>query len=165
MIGGIKMKKLLCVCVMSCVLVGLCACGTRQSMPITTEETSEVTTAKETEEVSVEEDTTEEPKETSNSQEEIAGSDAVTPEFKELMDSYEAFFDEYVDFMQKYMKADANDMVAMMADYTEYLKAYTEMMDKMNAIDQNELSTADKLYYIDVTGRINQKLMKVAVAS
>ena len=148
MIGGIKMKKLLCVCVMSCVLVGLCACGTRQSMPITTEETSEVTTAKETEEVSVEEDTTEEPKETSNSQEEIAGSDAVTPEFKELMDSYEAFFDEYVEFMQKYMKADANDMVAM-----------------MNAIDQNELSTADKLYYIDVTGRINQKLMKVAVAS
>lgn len=114
--------------------------------------------SEETPEVTTEEDNTEE-----TTTEEDKQSDVITPEFKESMDAYEAFFDEYIEFMEKYTKADANDMVALMADYTEYMKKYTEAMDKMNAINEDELSTADKLYYVEVTGRINTKLMKVAV--
>ena len=34
----------------------------------------------------------------------------IRPEVKEFLDSYEAFMNEYVDFMEKYRKADATDI-------------------------------------------------------
>lgn len=85
---------------------------------------------------------------------------SVTPSFKEAMDSYEAFFDEYCAFMEKY--ADSDDSVSMMADYAKFAARYSETMDKLDAIDEDALSPADYAYYIEVMGRINQKLMNVA---
>ena len=57
-------------------------------------------------------------------------SDGIRPEFKEAMDSYEAFFDEYIAFMKEYANAGPEDMLDMMGDYTEYLKQYAEAMEK-----------------------------------
>lgn len=50
----------------------------------------------------------------------------------------------------------------MMDDYTEYLKQYAETMEKMEALDNGELSTKEALYYAEVTGQISKKLLEVA---
>lgn len=80
----------------------------------------------------------------------------MTPEFKETMDSYEAFFDEYIEFMEKYENSEDN--VAMMADFAEYMQKYADFMDKMAVIEDAELSEADAWYYAEVTARIYAKL-------
>ena len=76
------------------------------------------------------------------------------------MDSYEAFFDEYVAFMEKY--AESDDTTSLLADYSNYMSQYAEVMKKMDAIDEDELSTAEAAYYLEVSTRITQKLATVA---
>lgn len=66
------------------------------------------------------------------------------------MDSYEQFFDQYVEFMKKYK--DSGDSISMLADYTKMMQQYTDTMNKLNAIDQNSLSAADEAYYLEVMG-------------
>lgn len=83
----------------------------------------------------------------------------VTPEFKEAMDSYEAFFDEYAEFMKKYSESD--NPTAMLGDYSSMMTRYAETMEKLDEIDEDSLSAADALYYTEVMARINQKLMSV----
>lgn len=84
----------------------------------------------------------------------------INPEFKETMDSYEEFFDKYCEFMKKYSNSD--DVTSMLTDYTDYMTRYTETMKKMEAINQNDLSTAEVAYYTEVSARISQKLLEIA---
>lgn len=88
-------------------------------------------------------------------------STTVTPEFKEAMDSYEAFFDEYIAFMTTYK--DEDEPVSMLSDYMNYLTKYQETMEKLDQIDKDNLSAADDAYYIEVQSRINQKLTNAAL--
>lgn len=85
-------------------------------------------------------------------------SDGISREFKEAMDSYEAFFDEYVEFMKKYSESD--DILSMMEDYTDYMTKYTDTMKKLDEIDEDNLSAAEYAYYIDVMARIQKKLLE-----
>jgi hypothetical protein len=91
-----------------------------------------------------------------------ANSGKVTPSFKATMDSYEEFFDEYVAFMKKYNEADADDVFAMLTDYSVMLTKYAEMTKAMNDIDTNSLSSADYAYFIEVTARISVKLLEIS---
>lgn len=85
--------------------------------------------------------------------------DGIRADFKEAIDSYEAFFDEYVVFMKKYKESpNATDMLA---DYSSYITKYADMMSKIEALQTDDLSTAELAYYADVLGRINQKLADI----
>ncbi len=88
-----------------------------------------------------------------------SSADGVSPELKEAMDSYEQFFDKYIEFMKKYKNS--SNPTSMLSDYMEYLTQYTETMEKMNAIKQEELTGADLKYYVEVTTRITGKLVEV----
>ena len=99
--------------------------------------------------------------ESSGSEEKNEDTGAVSADFKETMDSYEAFFDEYIEFMQKY-KEDPSDLT-LLSEYTDFLSKYTEYMGKLSAIDKEELSTADALYYAEVSARISKKLTDAAL--
>ena len=88
--------------------------------------------------------------------------DTIRPEVKAFLDSYEACMNEYVDFMKKYMSADAGSMIGMMGDYYSMLARYTEFADKLDALDEDELTAAELAYYLEVTGRVSQKLLTVA---
>lgn len=80
----------------------------------------------------------------------------VTPEFKEKLDGYEEFFNEYIKFLTAYNKAsDRTEMVSQLADYDARREDVTS---KLNSIDKSTLSKADALYYEDVTYRISKKL-------
>lgn len=82
----------------------------------------------------------------------------IRPEFKEAMDSYEAFFDEYVTFMNKY--TESNNAASMLTDYANYITKYADTMNKMSALGDSELSTTETAYYVEVTARINKKLLE-----
>lgn len=81
------------------------------------------------------------------------------PEFKEMMDSYEAFFDEYIAFMEKY-KENPTDM-SLLSELSDMLTKEAEMLKEMEGLDQSEMSSAELAYYLEVTGRIYEKLAKV----
>ena len=85
----------------------------------------------------------------------------VTPEFKETMDSYKAFFDKYVDFMNKYSEADSSTKAGMISDYTKLMQQYNDYMNKLDAIDSKNLSTADLAYYEKVNAEILKELSEV----
>ena len=108
-----------------------------------------------TPEATPDETTTEEPVTDDTSSEEV------DPDFKATMDSYETTINNYCDFMEKYNNAGPEDTAAMLADYTSYLQQYTETVDALNSIDENSLSAADLAYYIEVNGRISQRLLEV----
>ena len=45
-------------------------------------------------------------------------------------------------------------------EYSEYMKKYTETMQKLEQIDSEELTTEEYSYYIDTMARIQKKLLE-----
>ena len=88
------------------------------------------------------------------------GSDEIDPDFKAAVDSYEAFFDEYVAIMKKY-KENPTDL-SILTDYATYMGQYADMMQKFEAWENEDLNKAELAYYIDVQARITKKLLEVA---
>lgn len=86
---------------------------------------------------------------------------AVNPEFKAMMDGYEQFFNEYVDFINSYTNADPLDALNMLESYSSYMEQYAETLTKLGEINQGELSAADLLYYTEVTKRIYDKIGEI----
>lgn len=86
--------------------------------------------------------------------------DDIRPEFKELMDSYETFFDEYVEFMKKYNNS--TDTTSMLTDYMSFMNQYVEIMKNLDEVDESALSKAEALYYTKVMIRIEEKLLETA---
>ena len=82
----------------------------------------------------------------------------IRPEFKESMDAYEAFFDEYVSFMKSVDETDMN--MDTMMKYYDFLSKYSEAMDALDAVDESELSEEEDRYYLEVMLRIEQKLLE-----
>ena len=73
-----------------------------------------------------------------------------------------ACMDEYVDFMQHYMNDESDSTLSMMGDYYRILTRYTEFAEKIDAFDESELTNAELAYYLEVTNRVSQKLLRVA---
>ena len=96
-----------------------------------------------------------------NSAANAAQSGSVDPQLKAFLDSYEAFVDEYVAFMKRY-KADPNNAVAMLDDYSKMMAKYVDFADKVNQYDSKSMSAADAKYYLEVTTRCSKKLLEVS---
>lgn len=86
--------------------------------------------------------------------------DGVDPELKAFLDSYEEFMDEYILFMKKYMD-DPGNAVTMLGEYASIMEKYGEFAEAVEKYDEREMSTADAKYYLEVTNRINQKMLDV----
>ena len=93
--------------------------------------------------------------------EQAPAADGVSPDVKEALDSYEAFMDEYVEFMQRYNESGNSSQ--MMVDYLNYLQKYTDLAAKIEKMDTDSMSSADYAYYIEVTSRVAQKLINVSM--
>lgn len=77
-----------------------------------------------------------------------------------MMDEYEAFFQGYCDFMKKFQEDPSN--LSLMSEYVDVIKQYTEAVSALDAIETNELTEDEILYYLDVTARIEGMLAEVA---
>ena len=86
--------------------------------------------------------------------------EGLRPEFKQAMDSYEAFYDEYCDFMVKY-KENPTDL-KLAAEYSDMLVELSEMEEAFDAWKDEDLTNEELAYYLEVTERISQKLLEIA---
>lgn len=94
-----------------------------------------------------------------DSTEESKPSGSSNTDFRAMMDSYEEFFDSYVDFMQNY--GESGNSMSMLSDYLEFMKKYAEMMESLEAVNTEDLSSEDYKYYLDVLNRINKRLLDI----
>lgn len=123
----------------------------------------DINALKNEEEHSAAKDETESEKSTAKQPEEAVDSelvDGMRPEFKSAMDSYEAFYDEYCEFMVEFNENPSD---------TKLLTKYADMMSKLYEIngafeewDEDEMNDVELKYYMEVSGRITEKLLEVA---
>ena len=92
----------------------------------------------------------------------VAAENEIRPEVKEFLDSYEAFTEEYIAFMERFENADATDLAAMMGDYASILARYADFAEKVDAMEDDDLTDAELAYYLEVTTRVSQKLLLAA---
>ena len=105
------------------------------------------------------EEETEAPEEADTS-EDSSDEGLISPEFKETMDNYEAWFDHYCDVMKRYQE-DSTDL-ELLSQMTDLLAEETTMLEEMENMDQDDMSAAELAYYLEVTARIEKNLLEVA---
>ena len=84
---------------------------------------------------------------------------ASSSDFRALMDGYEQFMNSYVEFMQKY--EDSDDTTSMLADYGSMMQQYSDWSKKFDDVGESSLSADDQAYYLEVQGRVAQKLSEI----
>lgn len=148
------MKKILVAIIAIVLVLALFGCGGDKSAPAEEPEATE-TVEMETEETEPA-DTAEETTDGDSS----TDSGVLSPEFKKTMDDYEAWFDHYCEVMKKYQ--DNPSDLELMSEVTDLLSEETTMLEQMENMDQSEMNSAELAYYIEVTARIEKKLLEVA---
>ena len=93
-------------------------------------------------------------------EQESASENTIRPEVKEAIDAYEAFVDEYCEFMKKYSESDGTDL-SILTDYFTFMSKLENYSDKMDAME-DDLTDAEYWYYIEVLNRCNEKMLKAA---
>lgn len=83
----------------------------------------------------------------------------IRPEFKKAMDAYEEFYDEYCDLMVKYTKNPTD--FSLLAKYGNMLSKMTEIDAAFEKWNDADMTTAEAAYYLEVNGRVLQKLAKI----
>ena len=126
--------------------------GTTESEATEPETTEPETTESETTESETTESETTTPPE--------SDANGLSTDFKEAMDSYEAFMDEYVAFMKKY-KDNPTDL-GLLADYANYMSKYADFVEDFEKWEDDDMNAAETAYYIDVQARVSKKLLEVA---
>lgn len=96
--------------------------------------------------------------ETDNS--DSANETGLRPDFKAAMDSYEAFMDEYCDFMVAY-SANPSDLT-LLAKYATYLEKYTKLAEDFDKWNSEDMNAAEVAYYAEVQARVSKKLLEVS---
>ena len=105
------------------------------------------------------ESTEEEPVET-EPETESEDSGILSPEFKKTMDDYEAWFDHYCEVMKKYQENPSD--LGLLSEMTDLITEESAMLDQMESMDESEMNNAELAYYLEVTARIEKKLLEVA---
>ncbi len=144
------MKKILVAIIAIVLVLALFGCGGDKDAPAEEPEATE-TVEMESEEA----EPADAPEEASD-----ADSGVLSPEFKRTMDEYEAWFDHYCEVMKKYQ--DNPSDLELMSEVTDLLSEETTMLEQMEDMDQSEMNSAELAYYIEVTARIEKKLLEVA---
>lgn len=163
------MKRIIAILVVLFILCSTTACGgqgetnatEKQNTKATTEAENKNTTTAATMSEETEEATqleTETVETTEESTEEATS--GIRPEFKETMDAYEAFYDEYCAFMEKY-KQNPSDL-SLLAEYATMVGKMADMNAAFEKWDQDEMTTEELKYYLEVSSRVAQKMVDAA---
>lgn len=160
------MKKIVALFLLSVLSLSLVACGDDIISAFNDYAVSSETVVVETEDVSTDVDDIESsevtPIEMSVASEntEVVVDDGLQngmrPEFKEAMDNYEAFYDEYCAFMKKYNE-NPTDM-GLLTEYLGMVERLGEMDEAFRVWDDGTLNNVELEYYLEVTNRVLQKM-------
>ena len=151
------MKKIYSLLFIIAIIFSLAACGEVNITPAPNEEETTnpqvaATTPYEQATTTIQPDTTTLPQKQNDNN--------IRPEFKEAMDSYEAFYDEYCDFMLKY-KENPGDFT-LLSEYLDMISQLTEMEAAFSSWAYEDLSNEELAYYLEVTSRVAEKLLKIS---
>ena len=80
---------------------------------------------------------------------------------REVLDQYELFMNDYIDFMRTYSSATPDQMLAMTNDYVELMAELAEMEQMVNDLDVDSMSAEDYAYYVEVMARVEQNLLSL----
>lgn len=83
--------------------------------------------------------------------------DGLRPEFKQAMDSYESFYNEYIDLLNQY-KANPTDF-SILTKYMSMLSKLEEIDAAFKAWDSSDMTSEELKYYLEVSTRIQKKLV------
>lgn len=97
--------------------------------------------------------------ETSQPVPEASADTSASSDYRAMVDEWEAFMNEYCDFMETY-NSDSNNVVSMALDYADMMSQYGEWAEKMSAVDDSTLTPEDVQYYVDAQTRINARLLE-----
>lgn len=86
--------------------------------------------------------------------------DGMHRDFKAAMDSYEAFYNEYCDFMKKYNENPSD--LELLTKYAEMMAKAVDMNKKFEEWDEESLNSAELKYYAEVNTRVTQRLLEIA---
>lgn len=164
------MKKTIIFVVVVLSLLFIVACGNSNTntdqhqnidLEISTKQTSDATTENQTtEHVTTPQAETEIVMATETTQATTTQAEGIRPEFKAAMDDYEAFYDEYCIFMKKY-KDNPTDF-ALLGQYTTMMSKALDMSKSFEAWEQDDMTTEELKYYLEVSARVAQKLVDVS---
>lgn len=84
----------------------------------------------------------------------------IRPEFKDAMDSYEAFYDEYCALMKQYSENPTD--LTLLSKYSDMLSRLSDMDEKFEAWESEDMSNEELKYYLEVTNRVTSKLIDAA---
>ena len=87
--------------------------------------------------------------------------DGMRKSFVDSMNSYEAFFDEYIDFMTSFKKSPST--AEMIIQYAEFMQKYAEYMDSFEKVGNEDLNEKELNYYLEVQTRVSQKLLSASL--
>lgn len=93
-----------------------------------------------------------------------APANGLRTDFINAMDSYEAFMDEYCEFMKKYNASNGTDL-QLLASYAEYMRKYADTVQAFDAWKDNDMNEAETAYFLEVQLRVNQKLLETTVSA
>ena len=82
-------------------------------------------------------------------------------EFKDAMDSYEAFCDEYCSFMTQYMQNPTD--LSLLSRYAGMLSKYQKLSEDFEKWEQQDLNAAEMKYYLEVQSRVAKKMMDIVL--
>lgn len=158
-----KKKCTLIIAVIALILC-LCACGSSAKnkdavLPAFSQPkaTQEAAPAEDAEASAEDAEEANEPEATEELAAEESAPSGIRPEFKEAMDSYEAFYDEYCELMAEY--ADNPTDIVLLGKYAAMMEKAQDMEEKFAAWEEDEMSSEELKYYLDVNNRIQKKLI------
>lgn len=85
--------------------------------------------------------------------------DGLRPEFKDAMDSYEAFYNEYCEVLKKYM-ANPSDF-SILGKYMDLMGKLSDRDAKFEAWESEDFNAEELKYYMDVNNRVMKKLLEI----
>ncbi|MCD8384067.1 MAG: MSCRAMM family adhesin SdrC [Clostridiales bacterium] len=119
-----------------------------------TDEESDADASEEVEDADASTDSETETDDAADSTEELV--DGMRPEIKQAIDDYEAFFDEYCEFMITYSNSD--DPTSLLGEYAEFMTTYVTTMASLEAMEDEDLNDAEMAYFLEAYSRIMTEL-------
>lgn len=158
-----KTKRIIAVIIGLIIIMALFGCGKDDTASTEAENESVAVDTYETENEEEEpadsnDEEADDESEDEDSEDEDSG--VISPEFKKTMDDYEAWFDHYCEVLKKYEENPSD--LEILSEYTELMSEEVEMFDQMEKMDESEMSNAELAYYLEVTARIEKKLLETA---
>lgn len=176
-----KTKRIIGTAVLTVLLIGCAASASKKETPVHYEPAARAEYAEEKKQTAApaekevlpeekpetevkKEEKKEEPAKAEPAVEASQPADGIRPEFKEAVDAYVQFYEEYAAFMSRYANDPTN--MSLLLEMASWSTKVADMEDKLDAFDEHEedWSSQELAYFANATIRIEQLMLQALAA-